>query len=130
MKFETDGELRRAIGKTLPMSTVDGESIGFLRFDALGAERFIAALEGMMRSGEGLKLWYLSTITRLVSEGCEVRTVSIEGLDWGEMDFLPDVDRNPEMTSSWAARCLQPASMRERRVGKEVVGTGRARGTR
>src|SRR3546814_7730720 len=73
MKVETDGELLRAIGKTLPMSTVDGESIGFLRFDALGAERFIADLEGRMRSGEGLKLWYLSTINRLVSEGCEVR---------------------------------------------------------
>src|SRR3546814_596771 len=65
MKVETDGELLRAIGKTQPMSTVDGESIGFLRFDALGAERFIADLAGMMRSGEGLQLWYLSTINRL-----------------------------------------------------------------
>lgn len=110
MKVETDGELLRAVGKTLPMSTVDGESIGFLRFEALGAERFIADLEGMMRSGEGLKLWYLSTINRLVNEGCEVRTVSIEGLDWGEMDFLPDVERNREMTSTWAARWLQPAA--------------------
>ncbi|HET8883001.1 MAG TPA: phosphocholine cytidylyltransferase family protein [Solimonas sp.] len=110
MKVETEGVRLRAIGKTLPMSTVDGESIGFLRFDAQGAERFIADLEGMMRSGEGLKLWYLSTINRLVNEGCEVRTVSIEGLDWGEMDFLPDVERNREMTSSWTARWLQPAS--------------------
>lgn len=111
MKVETEGELLRAVGKTLPISTVDGESIGFLRFDMLGAERFIADLEGIMRSGEGLKLWYLSTINRLVKEGCEVRTVSIEGLDWGEMDFLPDVDRNREMTSTWAARWLQPAPL-------------------
>lgn len=109
MKVETEGTLLRAVGKTLPMATVDGESIGFLRFDAAGAERFIADLEGMMRSGDGLKLWYLSAINRLVHEGCEVRVMSIEGLDWGEMDFLPDVERNRELTAGWAARWLHPS---------------------
>lgn len=109
MKVQTDGVRLRAIGKTLPMSTVNGESIGFLRFDAHGAARFIVDLERMMRSGEGIKLWYLSAINRLVQEDCEVRVVSIEGLDWGEMDFLPDVERNRALTAPWADRWLRPA---------------------
>lgn len=109
MKVQTEGALLRAIGKTLPLSSVNGESIGFLRFDAHGAARFIADLERMMRSGEGLKLWYLSAINRLVQEGCEVRVVSIEGLQWGEMDFLADVERNRAMTAGWDARWLHAA---------------------
>lgn len=110
MKVETEGTRLRAIGKTLPMATVDGESIGLLRFEAHGAARFIADLEGMMRRGEGLKLWYLSSINRLVNEGCEVQIASVQGLDWGEMDFLPDVERNRRLTSGWAARWRLTAS--------------------
>lgn len=112
MKVQTEGGLLRAIGKTLPMPIVDGESIGFLRFDAQGAARFIADLERMMRSGEGIKLWYLSTINRLVQEGCEVRVASIEGLDWGEMDFLSDVESNRALTAPWADRWLHPVAPR------------------
>ncbi|NKF23313.1 NTP transferase domain-containing protein [Solimonas marina] len=110
MKVQTEDGQLRAIGKTLPMSIVDGESIGFLRFDADGAARFIADLERMMRSGEGIKLWYLSTINRLVQDGCEVRVESIEGLDWGEMDFLADVESNRALTAPWADRWLHPVS--------------------
>ena len=40
MKVETEGDRLRAIGKTLPMERVTGESIGFLRFDADGAALF------------------------------------------------------------------------------------------
>lgn len=101
MKVRTENGLLRAIGKTLPLSEVDGESIGFLRFTPEGAKRFVAEVERIMRTPEGLKLWYLSVIDRIAKATGEVGTVSIEGLGWGEMDFLADVESNTALVANW-----------------------------
>ena len=72
MKVITEGDHLRAIGKKLPRETVNGESIGFLRFSAPGAATFVAELERTMRTLEGTSLWYLSAINRLAGQrrGC------------------------------------------------------------
>jgi len=101
MKVRTEDGLLRAIGKTLPLAEVDGESIGFLRFTPEGAALFVAEVERIMRTPEGLKLWYLSVIDRIAKATGRVGTVSIEGLGWGEMDFLADVESNTQLVAGW-----------------------------
>jgi choline kinase len=104
MKVCGQGDRLVAIGKTLPADAVTGESIGFLRFDAAGAARFVAELERVMRTPEGAKLWYLSAIDRLAKAGAEVRVESIEKLQWAELDFPADLVRCRAITAGWVAQ--------------------------
>lgn len=106
MKVATAGHALTAIGKTL--ESYDAESIGFLRFSARGAQRFRARTEACMRDPVNLKRFYLSVIDELAREG-GVAVQSIEGLDWGEMDFLKDVEANQRMTQSWLERARSAA---------------------
>ena len=101
MKVDTEGDRLRAIGKTLSSDRVNGESIGFLRFDAEGAALFVAELERTMRTPEGPGLWYLSAINRLANAGADVRVASIEGLQWGELDFPADLVQVRALAASW-----------------------------
>ena len=91
MKVIARGEQLTAIGKKLPVADVTGESIGFLRFSAGGAAAFVAEIERTMRTPEGVTLWYLSAINRLAAAGLDVKVASIEGLQWGELDFPADL---------------------------------------
>ena len=104
MKVVTAGERLKAIGKKLPMPEVTGESIGFLRFEASGAAAFVAEIERALRTREGTGLWYLSAIHRLANAGTDVLCASIEGLEWGELDFPEDLTRCREITAGWVAR--------------------------
>jgi choline kinase len=54
-----------------------------------------------MRTPEGPGLWYLSAINRLANAGADVRVVSIEGLQWGELDFPADLVQVRELASTW-----------------------------
>jgi choline kinase len=103
MKVSTTGDRLTAIGKKLSAEETTGESIGFLRFEAAGSARFVAELEETMRRPEGTGLWYLSAIHRLANAGVDVRVASIEGLQWGELDFPADLVRNRALAAGWAA---------------------------
>lgn len=94
-----DGRLL-AIGKTI--EAYDAESIGFLRFSAAGAAKFRAGVEHALQRPEGLKRWYLSVIDELAKAGVDVRIQSIEGLEWGEMDFPEDVENLTRLSAGWA----------------------------
>ena len=98
---EEDGRLR-AIGKRLSAG-VNGESIGLLAFRDGGAERFREAIERDIRTPEGTTIWYLRVIHHL-AEQSEVWTLDIEGEEWGEVDFPPDVERARELVSGWDSR--------------------------
>ena len=100
MKVITEGERLRAVGKKLT-DGVNGESIGFSRFQGDGAALFVAELERTMRTKEGTGLWYLSAMNRLAGSGADVRVVSIEGLDWGELDFAADLAPARAMAAAW-----------------------------
>ncbi|OQM74436.1 sugar phosphate nucleotidyltransferase [Manganibacter manganicus] len=102
MKVSLDQDRLLAIGKTLPADSVDGESIGFLRFSPEGGARFVAEIECTLRTDAGLKLWYLSAIDRIARQQGGVGVRSIEGLEWGELDFSEDLERNRAMTARWA----------------------------
>jgi choline kinase len=101
MKVVEEGGRLRAIGKRLsPADGVNAESIGLLAFRSGGAERFREAIEAAMRSPEGTQIWYLRVIHQLAQVG-EVWTLSIEGEEWGEVDFLEDVSAAEAIVSRW-----------------------------
>lgn len=104
MKVRAEGDRLRAIGKTLDAETVNGESIGFLRFDASGARLFVEAIEAAMLTPEGLQRWYLSAIDQIAAHTDEVTVASIEGLEWGEVDFPNDVVAGEALTQGWLKR--------------------------
>jgi choline kinase len=99
MKVLTDGDRLSAIGKTI--EAYDAESIGFLRFSPAGAALFAAGVEYALHRQEGLKRWYLSVIDELARSGVDVRVCSIEGLEWGEMDFPADVENLTRLSARW-----------------------------
>ena len=96
---DPDGRLRR-IGKQLGSSAINAESIGMIVFREDGAQRFVDAVEAMMRTAQGTTSWYLKVIDALAAES-RVETLSIKGLQWGEVDYLEDVAIARGITAEW-----------------------------
>jgi len=99
MKVCLDGGRLTAIGKTLPVDGVGGESIGMMAFRGDGPALFAAALDEAMRLPEGIGWWYTHVIDRLARRG-HVDTVSIDGLEWGEVDFPHDIERAEKVVAN------------------------------
>jgi len=102
-----DGRLR-AIGKRIAAG-VNAESIGLLAFRSGGAEKFRDAIERAMRTKEGTTIWYLRVIHHL-AQNDDVWTLGIEGEEWGEVDFPPDVEAARELTARWDAEAKAAAA--------------------
>lgn len=100
MKVERQGDRLLHIGKTLNAEQSNAESIGFLAFRGEGGALFRAAVEAAMRTPAGVENWYLKVIDQLAPTG-KIGTVSIEGMEWGEVDFLNDVDVAERLTARW-----------------------------
>jgi len=79
MKVTLDGDRLTAIGKTLPLTETDGESIGMLRFMGEGCSIFKNELKRRMRNEDGTKSWYLSAIDHLAKSGVDITTTNIQG---------------------------------------------------
>ena len=109
MKVVEDGGRLRAIGKRLDLSTVNAESIGLLAFRAGGAERFREAISQALRTPEGTTIWYLRVIHHL-AQSSEVWTLDIQGEEWGEVDFPPDVEAARALTARWDAEAKPAAA--------------------
>ena len=56
-----------------------------------------------MRTPEGTTIWYLRVIHHLAQNG-EVSTLDIQGEEWGEVDFPPDVETATELVERWDAK--------------------------
>lgn len=100
MKVERDGERLVRIGKVLTAEQSNAESIGFLAFRGEGAGMFREAVRKAMRTPEGVQHWYLKVIDSLAPTG-KVGTVSIEGMEWAEVDFLNDIEIATALTDRW-----------------------------
>ena len=90
MKVSLDGTRLRAIAKTLPRETVNGESIGLLSFRGAGVRTFRDALEEAIRRPDSLRAWYLSVVNELARR-TRIETVNVRGLWWREIDALEDL---------------------------------------
>jgi choline kinase len=100
MKVILRDEVVRDIGKTLDMTKVGAEAVGFYLFRGKGVAGYIDVLDRFMRDGRGLKNWFPSAVAALAQE-MEVRTISIAGLKWGEVDFPEDLDQARQLVASW-----------------------------
>jgi choline kinase len=109
MKVVEDGGRLRAIGKRLPLDTVNAESIGLLAFRSGGAEQFREAIERAIRTPEGTTIWYLRVIHQ-IAQAADVWTFDINGEEWGEVDFPPDVEAARELTARWDAMAKAEAA--------------------
>jgi choline kinase len=101
MKVLRDGDRLLRIGKAL--DSHNAESIGLLAFRGEGPRLFVEQVERMMRTSEGTRRWYLRAIDALAQGGADVRTVSIRGEDWQEVDFPEDVETAKALTARWAS---------------------------
>lgn len=101
MKVERAGERLLRIGKTLTAEQSNAESIGFLAFRGEGSALFREAVRKAMRTPEGVQHWYLKVIDSLAPTR-KVGTVSIQGEEWGEVDFLNDIEFATALTNRWA----------------------------
>jgi choline kinase len=103
MKVRLEGSRLVEIGKTLPAGAANGESIGLILFRGDGPRLFADAVDSAMRAHEGLHWWYLKVIGQL-AQIHRVETVSIEGLEWGEVDYPHDLQRVERMIEGWERR--------------------------
>jgi choline kinase len=88
--LDSDGRLR-AIGKKLSLGATDAESIGMLLFRDAGVTAWRDALERTVRHPDALNKWYLSIVNTL-AQTMLVRTTSITGMWWQEIDSREDLD--------------------------------------
>jgi choline kinase len=102
MKVIEEAGRLKAIGKRLPLASVNAESIGLLAFRSGGAEQFREAIERAIRTPEGTTIWYLRVIHH-IAQAADVWTLDIKGEEWGEVDFPADVGAARELTSRWDA---------------------------
>ncbi len=100
MKIIRDGARLLEIGKELPLDRVDGESIGLLLFRGNGPQLFAEALETARKAASSAGRWYLSVIGTM-AESDLVRTCSIAGLEWCEVDYPLDLVRARQMIRRW-----------------------------
>jgi choline kinase len=104
MKVLREGDRLVRIGKALAPGEYNAESIGLLAFRGEGPRLFADQVERMMRQPDGTRRWYLRAIDALASAGADVRTVSIKGEEWQEVDFPEDVESAKALTARWASR--------------------------
>lgn len=100
MKIIADGERLLKVSKQLDIHLVSGESIGLMVFNQVGADAFKDKLEEMMDKQDALKLWYLSAIDQLASEGL-AGICPINGLSWCEVDDAADFSAAADVVSQW-----------------------------
>ena len=101
MKIISDGDRLLKVSKQLDISLVDGESIGLMVFNQAGADAFTEQLEEMMDKENALKLWYLSAIDQLASQGI-VGICPIDGLSWCEVDDAADFKAAADVVIQWS----------------------------
>jgi choline kinase len=100
MKVSLAGDKLLRVGKDLPPEQVDGESIGMLLFRGEGPALFRAAVEQALRDSRALDQWYLSVIDEMARAGL-AWTVSMQGLQWIEIDSAADLDEAVKLAVRW-----------------------------
>ena len=121
MKVLRDGDRLLRIGKALEPGRYNAESIGLLAFRGEGPRLFADQVERMMRQPDGTRRWYLRAIDALAQAGADVRTVSIRGEEWQEVDFPEDVEAAKALTARWAR--IRKPSVRRKAVPDPVGAT-------
>ncbi len=99
MKVVVDNGRLVHVGKQLPVESVDGESIGFIRFLGEGPDIFKKALAEAVENPSSKGRWYLSVIDKIAGE-MPISTCPITGYSWCEVDYPEDLDNARRMIAS------------------------------
>lgn len=92
MKITLQGGRRlKAVSKTLPPSSANGESLGLMVFRGQGVAAFRAALDVVVRDPAALHKWYHDLIN-LMADSLIIETENIQGLWWKEIDTSNDLE--------------------------------------
>jgi choline kinase len=91
MKVRVESGLVRAIGKDLDPITASGEAIGMTLLRGDGAAAIRDAFEQLVRRFGQQRAYYTTAIGELARRGL-VRACSMQGLWWGEIDSLEDLE--------------------------------------
>jgi choline kinase len=100
MKVIADGKRLLKVSKQLDIHLVSAESIGLMVFNHEGANAFTDKLEEMMDKPNALKLWYLSAIDQLASQGL-AGICPIDGFSWCEVDDAADFSAAANVVVQW-----------------------------
>lgn len=100
MKVIADGDRLLKVSKQLDIHLVSAESIGLMVFNEQGARVFTHKLEEMMDKPDALKLWYLSAIDQLASQGL-AGICPIDGKSWCEVDDASDFSAAADIVTQW-----------------------------
>jgi L-glutamine-phosphate cytidylyltransferase len=91
MKVRVQGGLVRAIGKDLDPAEAQGEAIGMTLLRGTGAAALREAFDQLVRRFGQQRAYYTTAIGELARREL-VRACSMEGLWWGEIDSLEDLE--------------------------------------
>jgi len=91
MKVHHSGGFLRAISKELELKLVQGENVGLLQFDHVGAARLFSTAERLLQE-KGPMLWAPAVLNELALLN-PIRCVDIRGLPWTEVDFPEDLEK-------------------------------------
>jgi L-glutamine-phosphate cytidylyltransferase len=83
----------QAIGKDLPATQTDAESVGLLSFRGQGVAQLYGILEEAVQSERAMTSYYLDGIQRLASSGIGIQCVDIGPLPWEDIDTPQDLAR-------------------------------------
>ncbi len=105
MKVTLAGASVRAIGKELDPEESHGEAIGMTRVTGMGAVLLRDAFEALVRKFGTQRAYYTTAIGELARRG-KVKACLMDGLWWGEIDSLADLDN---ARKGLAALAVEPA---------------------
>mgnify|MGYP000010114741 CR=1 FL=1 len=100
MKVISQDDQLLAVGKTLAVAQVTGESIGMMHFSPIGIHHFKATIDALMHDQDSLQRWYLSVIDQLAQQD-HVGVCSIHGCAWTEVDFVQDLEHAQSLVAQW-----------------------------
>jgi L-glutamine-phosphate cytidylyltransferase len=102
------------IGKHLDPDCTSAEAIGISVYRGTGPDAFVDALEDLAARPDGTRLWYLSAVDLLAWRGL-VRTASMDGLDYAEIDCERDLVSARRLVRRWhhARSWHQPPAFHE-----------------
>jgi choline kinase len=106
MKIVAQKDRLQRVGKRLEMNSVNGESIGMMKFDQAGCRAFVNKIEQLMSGTDGLTRWYLSAIDELAQQGL-VGISPISGLNWCEVDDIDDLEHAAKVVRLWSDQIKQ-----------------------
>ena len=92
MKIISRKGVVKRVSKKIPLEDANGESVGIIKFSGSGPKLYAETLESMVRDPENLKVFYLKAVQRIIDEGHSVHLSECDPMDWGEIDFHPDLE--------------------------------------